>query len=99
MRLGHLPQAEHFGRDFFGKARYVAAFAWQYGSRAVLMKNDVHDGARMEREAEIGPVGAGAGVGRPRGGACNGGRNGIGRSAGGAGMVQFARSGDRKCAN
>ncbi len=52
--VGHLPQAEHFGRDFFGKARYVAAFAWQYGSRAVLMKNDVHDGARMEREAELG---------------------------------------------
>ncbi len=50
---GHLPQAEHFGRTFWGKARYVAAFATGYLTRAVLLRKDIHD-TRMEREAEAG---------------------------------------------
>ena len=52
--VGHLPQAEYFGRNVFGKARYLAAFTWQYGSQALLLKKDIHDGARMEREADMG---------------------------------------------
>lgn len=52
--VGHLPQAKRYGLNIVGKARYVAAFAWQYGSRAVLLKKDVHDGANLEREAELG---------------------------------------------
>lgn len=52
--VGHLPQAERFGRSFFGKARYVAAFSWQYTSRAFLLRRPIHDGSRLEREAELG---------------------------------------------
>ncbi len=51
---GHLPQAERFGRGVFGTVGYVAAFAWQYGSRTVLMRRDVHDGAPLEIEADRG---------------------------------------------
>jgi len=52
--VGHLPQAERFGRGLPGKARYIGAFAWQYGSRAVLLRTPVHDGSRLEREADVG---------------------------------------------
>ena len=52
--VGHLPQVERSGRDFFGKARYVASFAWQYGTRAALFRRPVHDGSRLEREADMG---------------------------------------------
>lgn len=51
---GHLPQAERFGISFLGKARYIAAFAWQYGTRALLMRQNVHDGSPLEREADRG---------------------------------------------
>lgn len=52
--VGHLPQAEHFGRSFPGKARYVAAFALQYATRALLLKSNIHDGSRLEQEADLG---------------------------------------------
>ena len=52
--VGHLPQAERFGRSFFAKARYVSAFAWQYASRALLFRRPVHDGSELEREADLG---------------------------------------------
>ncbi|MGB3870366.1 MAG: hypothetical protein WA937_13000 [Flavobacteriales bacterium] len=52
--VGHLPQAERFGRSLWGKARYVAAFTWQYGSRALLLRRPIHDGSRLEREADLG---------------------------------------------
>lgn len=52
--VGHLPQAERFGRSFFDKTRYVATFTWQYASRAVLFRRPVHDGSRLEREADLG---------------------------------------------
>jgi hypothetical protein len=52
--VGHLPQAERFGRSFFAKVRYVAAFSCQYGSRAVLLRRPIHDGSRLEREADLG---------------------------------------------
>lgn len=52
--VGHLPQAERFGRSFFAKARYVSSFTWQYASRALLFRRDVHDGSRLEREADLG---------------------------------------------
>lgn len=52
--VGHLPQAERFGRTFTGKLRYVAAFAWQYGSRALLLKRRIHDGSTLEIEADRG---------------------------------------------
>lgn len=52
--VGHLPQAERFGYDLLGKARYVLAFTKQYGGRAATMKSDVHDGARLEIEADRG---------------------------------------------
>ncbi|MBP8824045.1 MAG: hypothetical protein KBH07_10400 [Flavobacteriales bacterium] len=52
--VGHLPQAERFGRSLWGKARYVAAFSWQYASRALLLKRPVHDGSRLELEADRG---------------------------------------------
>lgn len=51
---GHLPQAERFGQGPVGKVRYVATFAWQYGSRALRMRRDVHDGAPLEIEADKG---------------------------------------------
>lgn len=51
---GHLPQAERFGLSLLGKARYVAAFTGQYGSRALLFKRPLHDGSPLEREADIG---------------------------------------------
>ncbi|MBZ0206329.1 MAG: hypothetical protein K8H89_08385 [Flavobacteriales bacterium] len=52
--VGHLPQAERYGMSFLGKARYIAAFAWQYGTRAMLMRKDIHDGSPLEREADRG---------------------------------------------
>ncbi len=52
--VGHLPQAERFGYDLLGKARYVLAFTRQYGGRAALLKSDVHDGAPLEIEADRG---------------------------------------------
>ena len=52
--VGHLPQAERFGRSFLAKARYVAAFTWQYGSRALLLRRPIHDGSRLELEADLG---------------------------------------------
>ncbi len=52
--VGHLPQAERFGRSFFAKARYVSAFTWQYASRALLFRRPVHDGSELEREADLG---------------------------------------------
>lgn len=52
--VGHLPQAERFGYGLLGKARYILAFTRQYGGRAVALKSDVHDGARLEIEADIG---------------------------------------------
>ena len=52
--VGHLPQAERFGRSFFAKARYVSSFTWQYASRALLFRRDVHNGSRLEREADLG---------------------------------------------
>lgn len=52
--VGHLPQAERFGRSLAGKARYVGAFAWQYASRAVLLRTPVHAGSSLEREADVG---------------------------------------------
>jgi hypothetical protein len=51
---GHLPQAERFGQSPVGKARYVAAFAWEYAVRAVLFRHPIHDGSRLEREADLG---------------------------------------------
>ncbi|HEY0978507.1 MAG TPA: hypothetical protein VGE21_13625 [Flavobacteriales bacterium] len=52
--VGHLPQAERFGRHATGIARYLAAFTWQYGSRALLLRKEVHDGAPLEIEADLG---------------------------------------------
>jgi hypothetical protein len=52
--VGHLPQARRHGTSAWGQARYVAAFAGQYLWRAVRLKPDVHDGAPLEQEAEIG---------------------------------------------
>ena len=52
--VGHLPQAERFGYGIIGKARYVLAFAKQYGGRAAMLKSDVHDGASLEIEADAG---------------------------------------------
>lgn len=52
--VGHLPQAERFGYGPLGKARYVFAFAWQYGTRAITFKKDAHDGAPLEIEADRG---------------------------------------------
>ena len=52
--VGHLPQAERSGRSLLAKARYVAAFAWQYGVRAALFRWPVHDGSPLELEADRG---------------------------------------------
>ena len=52
--VGHLPQAERFGRSFFAKVRYVSAFTWHYTSRALLFRRRVHDGSRLELEADLG---------------------------------------------
>ncbi|MCC6840223.1 MAG: hypothetical protein IT230_08705 [Flavobacteriales bacterium] len=52
--VGHLPQAERFGQHLPGKARYTAAFVWQYAVRALLLQPHVHDGSPLEREADIG---------------------------------------------
>lgn len=52
--VGHIPQAERFGNDLAGKARYVLAFVSQYGGRAVRLAGDVHDGAPLEIEADRG---------------------------------------------
>lgn len=52
--VGHLPQAERFGRSLLAKARYLAAFTWQYGTRAIMLKKHVHDGSALELEADLG---------------------------------------------
>lgn len=52
--VGHLPQAERYGQSLWGKLRYVAAFTWQYGSRAILFRRPVHDGSPLELEADVG---------------------------------------------
>lgn len=52
--VGHLPQAERCGYSLLGRARYVIRFAFQYGTRALAFKRDVHDGAPLEIEADIG---------------------------------------------
>lgn len=52
--VGHLQQAERFGRSLFAKARYVSAFTLQYAARALFFRTDVHDGSRLEREADLG---------------------------------------------
>ncbi len=52
--VGHLPQAERFGQSLLGKVRYVAAFTWQYTSRAALLHKPIHDGSPLEREADKG---------------------------------------------
>ncbi|HOP43612.1 MAG TPA: hypothetical protein PLA11_08825 [Flavobacteriales bacterium] len=52
--VGHLPQAERFGQHALGRLRYLLAFAGQYGSRALLGRWPVHDGAPLEREADRG---------------------------------------------
>lgn len=52
--VGHLPQAERYGAAFLGRVRYVAAFTYQYGVRALTFSGDVHDGAPLEIEADIG---------------------------------------------
>ncbi|MEZ4760784.1 MAG: hypothetical protein R2810_13475 [Flavobacteriales bacterium] len=52
--VGHLPQAERFGQHALGRLRYLLAFAGQYGSRALLGRWPVHDGALLEREADRG---------------------------------------------
>lgn len=52
--VGHLPQAERFGRTAWGKLRYVAAFTGQYMGRALLFRRPVHDGSPLEREADVG---------------------------------------------
>ena len=52
--VGHLPQAARFGFSLVGKARYVLAFAWQYGKRALALRREVHDGAPLEIEADLG---------------------------------------------
>ncbi|MCB9199216.1 MAG: hypothetical protein H6596_01870 [Flavobacteriales bacterium] len=52
--VGHLPQAERFGQHALGRLRYLLAFAGQYGSRALMGRWPVHDGAPLEREADRG---------------------------------------------
>lgn len=52
--VGHLPQAERSGLGPIGIARYIGAFIWQYGSRALLFRHPIHDGSPMEREADKG---------------------------------------------
>ena len=52
--VGHLPQAERFGQHALGRLRYLLAFAGQYGSRALLGRWPVHEGAPLEREADRG---------------------------------------------
>ncbi len=52
--VGHLAQAERFGPSLWGKTRYVAAFAWQYATRALLRRRPIHDGSPLEREADAG---------------------------------------------
>jgi hypothetical protein len=51
---GHLPQAERYGLSFFGKSRYVGAFAAQYGWRAITFRSQIHDLAPLEIEADLG---------------------------------------------
>lgn len=52
--VGHLPQAARFGFSILGKSRYILAFAWQYGTRAITMRSEIHDGAQLEIEADMG---------------------------------------------
>ena len=52
--VGHLPQAERFGHHALGRLRYLLSFAGQYGSRALMGRWPVHDGAPLEREADRG---------------------------------------------
>ncbi len=54
--VGHLPQAEAIGRSRWARIRYVALFTWAYASRAALLRFPVHDGARLEQEADRGRV-------------------------------------------
>ncbi len=52
--VGHLPQAHRFGFNTRGKAEYVAAFVWQYASRAITLRFPIHDGSALEIEADMG---------------------------------------------
>ena len=52
--VGHLPQAERFGQHALGRLRYLLAFAGHYGSRALMGRWPVHDGAPLEQEADRG---------------------------------------------
>lgn len=52
--VGHLPQARSYGLHAKGRLRYVAAFAAQYGLRAITLQGHVHDGAPLERQADRG---------------------------------------------
>lgn len=52
--VGHLPQAERFGRGVFAKTRYIAAFTWQYACCAILPGRHYHDDSPLEREADLG---------------------------------------------
>ena len=52
--VGHLTHAEHFGLSAWGRSKYIAAFTWQYTSRALTFRFPVHDGSRLEKEADMG---------------------------------------------
>ncbi len=52
--VGHLAQAERYGQGLWGRSRYVAHFALEYGWRAITFKRAVHDGASLEIEADLG---------------------------------------------
>ncbi|HEX2616160.1 MAG TPA: hypothetical protein VHL57_01395 [Flavobacteriales bacterium] len=52
--VGHLPQAARYGYSALGLTRYLAAFTAQYGSRALTFRKAVHDGAKLEIEADKG---------------------------------------------
>ncbi len=52
--VGHLSQADRYGMGLWGRSRYVAHFAMQYGWRAITFQGNVHDGASLEIEADLG---------------------------------------------
>jgi hypothetical protein len=52
--VGHLVQAERFGLGAWGRCRYVAWFAAQYGQNLLRGEPRVHAAAKGEREAELG---------------------------------------------
>ena len=52
--VGHLPQAARIGPGLLARMRYVALFAGTYALRALLFRWPVHDGARLEIEADRG---------------------------------------------